>query len=219
MWRKLIETWERYPWRLTDLLQGSAEEQVEKAKEVCAKPPCCLDSFTAKLAKQYGPEVLAGEEAKVFLKAVFDRVLPTSTYVERMFARLARWTETKGHKLHLSQLSAKHFTNTFSSIVETWRGKARKSGIIARVRNNKERPSWVKGGWQQQCSTGLHIFPKIFWCRTRTPLVAKMRAARRGWLAPSGPGKCYQPKKDSTGSEWQRVRIETKEQLHPQSLT
>ena len=130
-------------------LQGSAEEQFEKAREVCAKPPCCLDSFTAKLAKQYGPEVLAAEEAKVFLKAVFDGVLPTSTYVERMFARLARWTETKGHKLHLSQLSAQHFTNTFSSIVETWREKARKSGIIARVGNNKERPSWVKGGRQQ----------------------------------------------------------------------
>ena len=169
MWRKLIETWERYPWRLTDLLQGSAEEQVEKAKEVCAKPPCCLDSFTAKLAKQYGPEVLAGEEAKVFLKAVFDRVLPTSTYVERMFARLARWTETKEHNLHLSQLCAKHFTNTFSSIVETWRGKARKSGIIARVRNNKERPSWVKGGRQQQCSTGLHICSQDFLVQNPNP--------------------------------------------------
>ena len=110
-----------------------------------------------------------GEEAKVFLKAVFDRVLPTSTYVERMFTRLALWTETKGHKLHLSQLSAKHFTNTFSSVVETWGGKARKSGIIARVRTNKERPSWVKGGRQQQCSTGLRIFSQDFLVQNPNP--------------------------------------------------
>ena len=162
MWRKLVETWDRYPWRLTELLQSSGEEKLQKAKDVCAKPLCCLDSFTAKLVKQCGPDALAGEEALTFLKAVFDRVLPTSTYVERMFARLARWSETKGHKLHLSQLAAKHFTNTFSSMVDSWREKSQKRGVFAKAKSNKHRPSWVKSGRQQQACTGLHLFSQDF---------------------------------------------------------
>ena len=162
MWRKLIETWERYPWRLTELLQGSAQEQQQKAKEVCSRPPCCLDSFTAKLVKQCGPDALAGEEALTFLKGVFDRVLPTSTYVERVFARLARWSETRGQKLHLAQLAAKHFTYTFSRLVESWREQAQKKGLVAKAKSNKHRPSWVRSGRAQQACTGLHLFSQEF---------------------------------------------------------
>ncbi|CAE7278632.1 unnamed protein product, partial [Symbiodinium necroappetens] len=117
MWRKLIETWERFPWKLTEFLQGSEAERLESAEKLLAMKPCCLDGFTAKLLNVCSSkESLADDETLDFLRAVFDRVVPTSTYVERMFARFGKWVDTKGHKLHMSQLVAKHFTNTFSSL-------------------------------------------------------------------------------------------------------
>ena len=163
MWRKLIETWDRYPWKLTELLQGSEDERLDSAKKLLAMKPCCLDGFTAKLFNICSsPESLAGQETLDFLRGVFDRVVPTSTFVERMFARFGKWVETKGHRLHMSQLVAKHFTNTFSSLVESWREKERKKGNIARPRSQKHRPLWAFAGRQRLALTGLHLFTEDF---------------------------------------------------------
>ena len=122
-----------------------------------------------------------------FLKAVFDRIVPTSTYVERMFARFNKWVDTKGHKLYLSQLAAKHFTNAFTSMVETWREKEQSRGRLQRQRSSKFRPLWVKGGRQQQAQTGLHLFAKGFLAHNpnrgggHETWDCKMRRASRAW--------------------------------------
>ena len=61
-----------------------------------AEPDCCLDSFSAKLKAVVGsPEGLVEEDTLLFLSEVFDRVVPTSTFIERAFARLNRWCDRK----------------------------------------------------------------------------------------------------------------------------
>ena len=52
MWRKLVESWDRYPWKLTEFLQGSAAERLEFAKKLFEMPDCCLDGFTSKSVHQ-----------------------------------------------------------------------------------------------------------------------------------------------------------------------
>ena len=122
------------PGNLRSYSKVPKDERLDSAKKLLAMKPCCLDGFTAKLFNICSsPESLAGQETLDFLRGVFDRVVPTSTFVERMFARFGKWVETKGHRLHMSQLVAKHFTNTFSSLVESWREKERKKGNIALI--------------------------------------------------------------------------------------
>ena len=92
LWRKLLEPWERYPWVLADLPLLSVENQQRKAQDLFAEADCCLDSFSAKLKAVVGsPERLLEEDTLLFLSEVFDRVVPTSTFIERAFARLNRW--------------------------------------------------------------------------------------------------------------------------------
>ena len=168
MWRKLVEGWERYPWRLTELLQGSEDERLVAARNLFARSDCCLDGFTAKLLKQCGTaEQLVSEEVTSFLSAVLNRVVPTSTYVERIFSRFQRWSETKGHKLSLCQLAARHFTHTFKHIVENWRETEIKKGRLARARSQKHRPVWVSRN--RLAVTGLHLFSKDFLSRVPAP--------------------------------------------------
>ncbi|CAE7226167.1 unnamed protein product [Symbiodinium sp. CCMP2592] len=186
MWRKLIDGWERYPWRLVELLEAYGQDEKKKiADQFLAAKECCLDSFSGKLQKlcqakdlltsedaenvDAEPDVdeeresfLMSEKCESFLAAVFDRVVPTSTYVERMFARFNSWTETKGPKLRLSQLAAKHFTQTFTHLVDNWRKQGIKAGKFKKPINNKSRPAWVKGKRKNSSATGLHLFSEMF---------------------------------------------------------
>ena len=172
MWRKLIDGWERYPWRLTELLEACGRDEKEKvAEQFLAAKDCCLDSFSCKLQKickekdkdkDASEEFLLSEECESFLAAVFDRVVPTSTYVERMFARFNSWTDTKGPKLRLSQLAAKHYTQTFTHMVDNWRKRGIKAGKISKPLNNKSRPAWVRGKRKNAAVTGLHLFSQMF---------------------------------------------------------
>ena len=161
LWRKLLEPWERYPWVLADLPLLSLENQQQKALDFFAQPDCCLDSFSAKLKAVVGsPETLLEEDTLTFLSEVFDRVVPTSTFIERAFARLNRWCDRKGPKPKLSTLSAKHVCYHFKNLTEQWRDKLRKAGVLSKRAGNKSRPSWAHGVRRGKCKNGLHVFAK-----------------------------------------------------------
>ena len=63
------------------------ENQQRKAQVFFAEPDCCLDSFRAKLKAVVGSEGPLEEDTLLFLSEVFDRVVPTSTFIERAFAK------------------------------------------------------------------------------------------------------------------------------------
>ena len=161
LWRKLVEPWQRYPWKLLEgLVHGPDAEKRECARAFFNERDCCLDNFSNKLRKQC-PDVdrLLADDTLAFLKAVFDRVVPTSTYVERCFARFSAWTDTKGHHLSLPQLCAKHSTHTFKGLVDHWRSNCIRDGTLRRPRSNKHRPSWISTAGRKTCAaTGLHLF-------------------------------------------------------------
>ena len=161
LWRKLLEPWERYPWLLADLPLLSVENQQRKAQVFFAEPDCCLDSFSAKLKAVVGsPEGLVEEDTLLFLSEVFHRVVPTSTFIERAFARLNRWCDRKGPKPKLTTLAGKHVCYHFKNLTEQWRKKLLKSGVISKGVGNKARPTWAHGVRRGKCKNGLHVFAR-----------------------------------------------------------
>ena len=64
----------------------------------------CLDGFIAKFRKLLpNRAAVQSPNTRVFLAEVFGRVLPTSTFAERIFARLNRWSDRKGPRPHLKR--------------------------------------------------------------------------------------------------------------------
>ena len=54
-----------------------------------------------------------------FLTKVFERVVMTSTFVERVFKDLTSWTSLQGQEAGL--IAAKHVNSLFAQSVERWR--------------------------------------------------------------------------------------------------
>ena len=124
-------------------------------------PACFLDRFSLKLrAIVQSKEALLHEDTLKFLAEVFDRVVPTSTCIERDFARLNRWCDRKGPKPKLSTLAAKHVVYHFRRLTETWRLKAIKEGQICKPKSNRSRPAWAHGAKRGHSQNGIHIFAK-----------------------------------------------------------
>ena len=77
LFRKLLEPWRKYPWKLVELPCLSPALRREKAHQFFLENKCCLDGFSLKLR-----EIMQTEEALLepksldFLKAVFERVVP-----------------------------------------------------------------------------------------------------------------------------------------------
>ena len=86
--------------------------------------------------------------------------MPTSTCIERAFARLSRWCDRKGPKPQLRTLAAKNAVYHFRHLTEHWRAKARKLGVIRKGKSHRSRPDWARGVRQGRCSNGLHMFAK-----------------------------------------------------------
>ena len=183
LWRKLIEPWARYPWKLVDLPVLSEELQRVTAQAFFAARACCLDGFSAKLKAFVGTEErLLSPDILLFLQEVFDRVVPTSTFIERAFSRLNRWCDVKGPKPQLSTLAAKHATFHFRNLTDKWRKQCQDKGLI-RKRNNRSRPDWAHGVRQGRAKNGLHIFAKEVGLRPTAGLMrewARLTPAERG---------------------------------------
>ena len=181
LWRKLAEPWQRYPWKLLGLLSDDDEARRACAQELLDSSCCCLDNFSEKLRGVCpSPEELLSEDTRSFVEAVFNRVVPTSTYVERCFARFQKWTSTRGHKLTCSQLAAKHYTYAMTHLVGLWRKNRVCEGLMRRPRNNRGRPGWVRKRRRYRASTGLHLFTQHFRQQNAAAVLAR-RAANQGW--------------------------------------
>ena len=160
LWRKLMAPWDRYPWKLVELPLLDGPNQSIFATTFLGERPCCLDAFSAKLRQVAGTkEQLLSPNTLLFLKEVFDRVVPTSTFIERAFARLNRWCDRKGPKPTLSTLAAKHTTYHFRVITERWRKACQKRSLL-QPKTNRSRPSWAHGVRKGRAKNGLHIFAR-----------------------------------------------------------
>ena len=181
LWRKLLEPWGRYPWPLAELPALSPELQQEKARQFFGERDCCLDNFSLQLKELIqNEETLLGTECLEFLTAVFDRVVPTSTFIERAFARLSRWCDRKGPKPQLSTLAAKHTTYHFRNLTNQWRAKCHKANLIPKPRSGKARPTWSYGARKGKGLNGVHMFAKASGLNPKTGLLTQWRLLGSG---------------------------------------
>lgn len=181
LWRKLAEPWQRYPWKLLGLLSDDDGARTACAQQLLDSNCCCLDNFSEKL-RGICPslEELLSADTRAFVEAVFNRVVPTSTYVERCFARYQKWTLTRGHKISCSQLAAKHYTYAMTHLVGSWRKNRVRDGLMQRPQTNRARPKWVRKRRHSRSSTGLHLFTREFREQNAAAAVGRRRA-NQGW--------------------------------------
>ena len=172
LWRKLLYPWTQFPWRLSALIDP---EQSQASKEDFARkffqwPDCCLDGFARKLREiaedsggpEGGAEFLLNSGILDFVQAAFERVVPTSTCIERQFARLSEWSggstgRRAGPKPQLSSIASKHCNHTFSHCVDFWRSAKLKQKSL---RLNRKRPQWCRGFSAGRGQNGWHLFYK-----------------------------------------------------------
>ena len=66
------------------------------------------------------PASLLEDDASDLLQAMFARVVPTSTFNERMFSRLTEWSKGKerGPRPRLSTIASKHCSHMFQRRVQ-----------------------------------------------------------------------------------------------------
>ena len=190
LFRKLLYPWTQYPWRLAQLIDPAASPEAKKecAKELFEWPRCCLDGFAQKLretAKE--PKALEQERVLRFLTAVFERLVPTSTCIERQFARLSEWSggggsQHKGPKAKLSSIAAKHCNHTLEHEVKIWRTNVLKQ---KKRRIHNQRPSWVRPVSARQ--NGWNLFEQDLLGRQpalrQLNHVDRAEAAREAWSA------------------------------------
>ena len=185
LWRKLEEPWRRYPWKLLGLVGDDEEVRRSCAEDLLGSKPCCLDNFSQKLRSMCpSVEQLLGEEAQHFLQELFERVVPTSTYIERCFARFQKWTITRGHKLKLSQLAAKHYADSMTHLVDIWRKQRVQAGLQQRARSYRFRPQWIRKRRKERARTGLHVFTQAHVEQNAAGARAQARVrGNQGWSA------------------------------------
>lgn len=158
LWRKLVFSWQSYPWRLARVVdsKSSMAERRSAAREFQEAAPCCLDEglsrrIHAEIAR--GSTLLEDERTCSFVEAMFAECTTTSTYVERVFAHLSRWTE---RRLSLPTLAGKHTVRSFSDTVTRWRAREARS---AQGSTERARPAWLHRN-KKVCITGLSLFRK-----------------------------------------------------------
>ena len=156
--RKLILPWQQYPWRLWPLAwqDSSLADRRSCAQDLLSSRPCCLDSgFSQRLKGMHRTqEELLSLELQSFLQKVFERVVPTSTFIERRFAQFSNWS---AQQPKLGTLAAKHVTSFCKGAAQAWR----KDHPRHEKANHLSRPEWVE---QKQASrtTGYNEFLSEF---------------------------------------------------------
>ena len=141
LWRKLRRSLQCFPWLLVPLCDDKASEadQQAAAKRLFDSPPCCLDPGLGRRLRNSVDswECLRQEPLRTFLKVFFQRAVVTSTFVERCFAALTRFSKPPQS---CATLAAKHTNATFAQIVEQWRAS---QGVCAREQT-RARPAWMR---------------------------------------------------------------------------
>ena len=144
-----------YPWLALRLVRpGDSEEQRRDAAHAFMDArTCCLDHGCSQRLRRMvqAPRDLLATDVQEFLLALFSRVVVTSTFVERIFSDLERWTKTRQS---LSTIAAKHFTASFREGVS----RLREQSAAFRPRSYWHRPLWLKSNASGARMTGLHLF-------------------------------------------------------------
>ena len=170
--RKLVEPFTQFPWRLWPLAsQTNQQEMQEAATQLLALPSCCCDDgLSGRLRRQFpSVEELLDPELGDFLRMLFERVVLTSTFIERRFSHMTSWTgERKGKQgCSPSLLAAKHINSLFKENAEAWRAKVDTVKRVAsgqvekeRKRTNLSRPEWARKSAKMTVSrlNGYHVF-------------------------------------------------------------
>ncbi|CAE7538303.1 unnamed protein product [Symbiodinium sp. CCMP2592] len=159
--RKVIEPFLSYPWKLYELSLPDIDLDYQKRllRELCNAPACCLDAgFSGKLkalvVREGAVEQGLSTELREFMFVVFERVVLTSTFVERRFAHFNHWTDVKGKGVSLALLAAKHITRVFQDAVEVWKHRIQ----APRSQSWSRRPSWCRKSDTVARQNGMHLF-------------------------------------------------------------
>ena len=102
----------------------------------------------------------AGATTHVF-ESVFQRAVVTSTFVERCFAALTRFSKPPQS---CATLAAKHTNATFAQIVEQWRAS---QGVCAHEQT-KSRPAWMQTHVRGFSLNGYQLFARDMKTTSRT---------------------------------------------------
>ncbi|CAE7228131.1 SSRP1 [Symbiodinium natans] len=157
--RKIIEPFNTYPWQLATLADPDSDERIRRicARELFQAPPCCVDSGCSARLRATSVDACVSSDFMEFFQVLFERVVLTSTFVERRFAHFSHWTDVKGKGTSLCLLAAKHVTRTFKDVVDLW--KKRTLPDTARGgTTNASRPSWCRKSQAAARLNGYHMF-------------------------------------------------------------
>jgi len=183
-WRKLIHPFQRYPWALAPPLidaDATDEDKLACARTLFSCKDCQLDAFARQLRDTVPEHEILEPDALKFLEAVLRRVVPTSTFIERTFARLSEWsTVKKGQKTKLSSISAKHISGRFKQSTELWRRRVLKQPKAAK--DNIKRPVWSHSRTKGRGANGWHIFSREHMLQNPAGnLQDRQKAAQDAW--------------------------------------
>ena len=147
LWRKLVVTFESYPWALAPAFDSTrtAAERQATLEAFFRADLCCLDmGLCRQLRKAFPSDTSVYEDLALseFLTILFTRLVMTSTQVELQFSRLSSLTNLPHKRLGLPCLAGKAMSVTFKAWVERWRATQRAD--LQRGKGNRERPKWVK---------------------------------------------------------------------------
>ncbi|CAE7907967.1 SSRP1 [Symbiodinium sp. KB8] len=159
--RKVVEPFSVYPWKLWDMVDPAAGDMQRTVvvRELFKASPCCLDSgCTAKIRASMDEASCLEQDFRDFLHTTFERIVLTSTFIERKFSHFTHWTDVKGKGSSLGALAAKHVTRSFKDAVEFW--KKRRFGEESCQPQNKSRPSWRRKDETAARLNGYHMFLK-----------------------------------------------------------
>ena len=135
IWRSLFRHFRRYPYLLAEgfhpgLDLASRRASLRKFKDA---RECCKDPWMGRPLDRTCSTVedLLDEDMQEYVRTMFLRCMITSTFAERMFAPLTKWTNQKQSRLSLHQVGAKLVNTLFEEAVERW-WKALPQEIAAR---------------------------------------------------------------------------------------
>ena len=147
LWRLLFHHFQQYPWLLVPAFDPDVDE--EQRRE-CAEAFIAIPKGSKRLDPGCGRKLrelvetvddLFQDPLRKFMTVLFQRVVVTSTFVERLFKDLTCWTNR--HPQNLAAVAAKHVNTVFGSSVARWRASLPPATGGARIARPRSHPTWV----------------------------------------------------------------------------
>ena len=152
LWRHFWHTFKSLPWPMVKMVDPltPVQEREEIARQMFHSNACCRDRGCAGRVLSWVTtwRELLEPGLVVFLRALFRRAVITSTFVERLFAFLTRWSEFAPQGVET--LGAKAVVHDFERQVEAWRAAKENAAVAAGMtavadRSARCRPIHVAG--------------------------------------------------------------------------